>query len=134
MVMALNPTFRERTAKWIPELAAMWHEEMPLRIHTRGFDEGGNPQLHPDFIAWLNGQGSNSSSRFRLTTAMRRLRKKSIREYEVAYRVIALGEHPAGTMVWLNDRAYRNNKPERYTLQDTEVIICSAVDKILSWY
>jgi hypothetical protein len=132
--MALSSEFRERTSRWIPQLSSLWHEEIPVRIHTRGFDEAGNPQLHPEFVAWLNGQGSNSASRTRLTTAMRRLRKQSIREYEVAYRVIVLGERPEGTMAWLNERAIRNSKPERYSLQDTEVIICSAVDKLLSWY
>jgi hypothetical protein len=132
--MPLTPDFLDHTARWIPQLASLWHEEIPLRIHTRGFDDGGNPQLHPEFVNWLNGQGTNSHSRTRLTQAMRRLRKKSIREYEVAYRVIALGERPENTTKWLNARAAKNGKPERYSVYDTEVIICSAVDKLLSWY
>lgn len=112
----------------------MWHEEIPVRIHSRSYDDGGNPQWHPEFSAWLLGDRPNSERRKRLTAAMRRLRKKSIREYEVAYRVIALGEHPENTAKWLNARASRNGKPERYSVYDTEVIICSAVDKLLAWY
>lgn len=133
--MAASPTQLEHTAKWIPELAAMWHEEIPIRIHMRGFDEGGNPRLHPDFESWLyGGGGQNSERRSRLTQAMRRLRKRSIREYEVAYRVIVLGEHVEHTMRWLNERAARNGLSDRYTIKDTEVIICSAVHKLLEWY
>lgn len=125
----------EHTAKWIPELAAMWHEEIPIRMHMRGFDDGGNPQWHPDFANWLmGGGGENSERRSRLTQAMRRLRKRSIREYEVSYRIIVLGERIESTTKWLNERAERNGKADRYTVADTEVIICSAVDKLLLWY
>jgi hypothetical protein len=125
----------EHTAKWIPTLSSMWHEEIPIRMHMRAFDRSGNPEWHPDFANWLmGGGGQNSERRSRLTQAMRRLRKRSIREYEVAYRVIVLGEHVGDTTKWLNARAERNGKSDRYSVADTEVIICSAVDKLLAWY
>lgn len=125
----------EHAAKWIPTLSSMWHEEIPIRMHMRAFDGGGNPEWHPDFANWLLGGGrANSERRARLTQAMRRLRKKSIREYEVAYRVIVLGEPIERTMEWLNERSIRNGHKDRYSISDAEVIICSAVDKLLAWY
>jgi hypothetical protein len=134
--MAASQQQLDHTAKWIPELAAMWHEEIPLKIHAAGFDAGGNPRWDPYFAEWLMGGrgGENSPRRARLTHAMRRLRRFSIREYEVAYRIIVLGERIEHTTDWLNERAIRNGKPERYRLRDTEVIICSAVHKLLEWY
>ena len=133
--MAIPTEYREHTARWLPELTRMWHEEIPLKIHTHAFDDAGNPQWSPEFSNWLLGGGRpGSERRSRLKQAMRRLRKKSIREYEVAYRVIVLNDSLDGVAKWLTDRAIRNMKPERYTAYDAEVILCSAVDKLLAWY
>lgn len=133
--MAASPQQLEHASKLIPELASLWHEEIPIRIHTRGFDRSGNPAMHPDFMNWLlGGRGESTRQRSRLTQAMRRLRKRSIREYEVAYRIIVLGESIEHTTRWLNERAERNGLSDRYRISDTEVIICSAVDKLSTWY
>lgn len=132
--MAVTQQQLQHVSKWIPALAAMWHEEIPIKIHSGGVDEGGHPKYDPYFEAWLNGQGVNSERRARLTQAMRKLRKQSIREYEVAYRVVVLGEHIEQTTAWLNERAARNGLEDRYRIGDTEVIICSAVHKLLEWY
>ena len=105
-----------------------------MRMHTRAFDGGGTPEWSPEFSLWMLGGKPGSERRSRLKQAMRRLRKKSIREYEVAYRVIALGEPIEGVAKWLNARAMKNGKPERYSVYDAEVILCSAVDKLLAWY
>lgn len=112
-----------------------WHSEIPQRLHTHQLDQGGAPQWSPELAAWLSdGQKQNGERRYRLTQAMRKLRKKSVREYEVAYRMIVLGEPLDRTTKWLNERAIKNCKPERYSLEDTRIIIVSAVDKLLSWY
>ena len=42
---------------------------------------------------------------------MRRLRRVAVREYEVAFRVMVLGERIVDTTRWLNERAARNHIP-----------------------
>lgn len=131
--MPITPEVLEHTSKWMASLSIEWHEEIPLRIHSREFADDGSHQWHPEFAAWI-GTRRPSERRTRLTQAMRRLRKKSIREYEVAYRMIVLGEPIHQTTAWLNDRAIRNDVSDRYEIKDTQTIIVSAVDKLLSWY
>ena len=113
----------------------MWHEETPLKMHySNQFDQHGDPQWTAEFVAWMSGVHRNSERRSRLTQAMRELRQKSIREYEVAYRIIVNGERLEDTTKWLNDRAIKNAKTDRYTTADTTAIIVSAVDKLLAWW
>jgi len=132
--MAMTTEVLKHTSRWMSTFAVEWHDEIPLKIHTRGLDAGGTPKWDPGFAAWLQGGGRNSESRRRITAAMRLLRKRSIREFEVAYRMMVLGEPIEQTTIWLNDRAIRNDKPERYSVKDTQVIIVAAVDKLLNWY
>ena len=132
--MPITEELLSHTSKWMSAFRAEWHEEIPLRLHSRDFDDAGNPQWHPEFAAWLQGVGRNSERRTRLTQAMRRLRKRSIREYEVAYRMIVLGEPIERTTAWLNERAIRNSVKDRYEISDTQIIIVSAVDKLISWW
>ena len=133
--MALPTDVLQRTSKWIPWLAATWHEEVPIKMHYRDqFDEHGDPALTAEFSAWLYGVRRNSERRTRLTSAMRKMRRLSIREYEVAYRIIVNGERVEDTTKWLNERAIRNGKKDRYSVQDTTAIIVSAVDKLLAWW
>jgi hypothetical protein len=132
--MPITPEVLDHTSKWMVAFREQWHEETPLKLHSREFDGAGNPQWHPEFAAWLQGVGKNSERRARLTSAMRHLRKKSIREYEVAYRMIVLGEPIERTTAWLNERAIRNGVKDRYEIADTQVIIVSAVDKLISWW
>lgn len=130
----MPPRVLEHTARWMGYLRADWHDDIPTRIHTKDFAEDGTHQWAPEFEAWLSGAGGRGERRFRMKRAMRRLRSKSVREYEVAYRMIVLGESVAGTTDWLNGRAIRNDKPERYSMDDTRFIIASAVDKLLAWF
>ena len=133
--MPITPEVSAYTSKWMSILRQDWHSEIPQRLHTRDLDRGGYPQWSPEMAAWLSdGRKPNGERRYRLTQAMRKLRAKSIREYEVAYRMIVLGEPLDRTAKWLNERAIKNGKPERYSLKDTTTIIVSAVDKLLSWY
>lgn len=122
------------TANWMNLFRADWHSDIPLRIHSSTFAGDGTYDWSPEFKAWMNGYRDNDERRYRLTKAMRKLRGKSPREYEVAYRMIVHGEPIEETTRWLNDRAVRNNKDDRYTVADTRVIIISAVDKLLAWY
>lgn len=106
------------TAYWATYFANDWKAEVPTRIHSSEIADDGSPQWHPDFVRWLTGdhtrriQGKrNSEQRLRTTKVMRRLRRVAVREYEVLYRVLVLGERLEDTTRWLNARAERNGIP-----------------------
>ena len=140
--MALSEATLRRTAQWFTQFAADWREEIPLRIHTRGVDAGGAPEMHPDFLNYLDasylsslGRGRrNPDHRLRTTRAFRKLRKEAPREYEVLYRTMVLGEPVSETTRWLNERAIRGGHPERYTKTDTMVIVVAGVDFVHHWW
>lgn len=132
--MTLSPEVLHHTSKWMVALRRDWHEEIPLKIHSSDYADDGTYRWSGEFAAWINGTKKNGERRFRMKQVMRKLRAKSIREYEVAYRMIVLDEPIDKTTEWLNERAKRNDKPERYSVDDTRVIIVSAVDKLLAWY
>ena len=123
----------QNTSKWMGLFRSDWHEEVPLRIHTHEFSDDGTYKFAPEFEVWL-GIRSDNERKYRMKRAMRKLRAKSVREFEVAYRMIVCGESLHQTCDWLNARAIRNDKPERYTLESTRVIIVSAVDKLIAWF
>jgi hypothetical protein len=124
--------------------ASYWNEEIPLRIHARDVSEGGTPEWHPDFAKWLgiDYYGKKSDQRWRehpeprvkTTRAFRKLRKASPREFEVVYRTAILGIPFAETVRWLNERAERNQKPDRYTEEDALMLLVCGTDKIASWF
>jgi hypothetical protein len=55
--VTLSPAVLERTSTLLSELSRMWVEEIPLKIHSGGFDSGGAPKLSPEFLDWLEGKG-----------------------------------------------------------------------------
>lgn len=130
----MPPEVLQHTARWMSFLRADWHDDIPDRIHKHEYADDGTYQWDPRFEAWLTGVRGRDERQFRMKRAMRKLREKSVREYEVAYRMIVVGEPLSDTTRWLNERAVRNEKPERYSEQDTRVIIASAVDKLLAWF
>ena len=79
-------------------------------------------------------------NRLRTTRALRRLRKVAIREFEVVYRVMVLGNSIEDTTIWLNARAERNGIPlpigksVHYSEKDTSCILLSGVDKMRDWW
>lgn len=121
--------------------ASYWNLEIPLRIHSRAVSEGGTPEWHHDFARWL-GKTEVSDRRWRehpeprikTTRAFRKLRKAAVREYEVVYRTAILRIPFPETVLWLNDRAIRNNKTDRYTEEDALMLLICGVDKIASWW
>jgi hypothetical protein len=132
------------TATWVTNFRDYWYDEIPLRLHNRDVAEDGSPQIHPDFARWLSvdyqGQRSddrwsgNPEPRVRTTRAFRKLRKKAVREFEVCYRIIVLGDPIANTAVWLTDRAVRNGKEDRYGIHETLVLLASGVEKMVKWW
>jgi hypothetical protein len=130
------------TAFWFEQFRSDWRAETPTRIHSRETAEDGSPEWHPDFAAWLTSTTKiipetdlrMSDRKIRTTRAFRRLRRESVREFEVLYRTMVLGEPVRETARWLNERAIRNNKPDRYSVEDTMVLIVAGVDKVRNYW
>jgi hypothetical protein len=132
----ITETVREMT-----QFAANWHEEIPVRIHSRSVSDGGTPEWHAEFAQWLGRADQfndkrwreNPEPRLRTTRAFRKLRRAAVREYEVVYRTAILRIPFPETVAWLNERAIRNQKTDRYTEDDALMLLISGVDKIASW-
>jgi hypothetical protein len=122
--------------------ASYWNEELPLRIHSRAIGEGGTPEWHQDFARWMGKADqlddrrwrTNPEPRVKTTRAFRKLRKVAVREYEVVYRTAILKIPFPETVAWLNERAIRNNKTDRYSEDDALMLLVCGVDKIASWF
>ncbi|HEX5016536.1 MAG TPA: hypothetical protein VFX15_02995 [Actinomycetes bacterium] len=132
----ITGTHLSETAQWIGWFRDLWTSNVPLRLHLRDLGDDGNPELHPQFVHWLDGTTSRDGDedRARLKRAVKRLRERSLREYEVLYRVMVLGEPIPDTAEWLCARAATRGHAERYTARDVMVILYAAVDKIRDWY
>lgn len=126
-----------QTAHWAAYFANDWKQEAPEHIHVHQLASDGTPQWHPDFELWITRDERpvrNSGERLRTTKVMRRLRRAAVREYEVLYRVLVLGERLEDTTRWLNDRALRNAIPLQpgrevhYTDKDTLALVICGID------
>lgn len=129
-----------RTAKWGGYFASTWNAEAPMRIHSSDVGEDGAPRWHPDFERWLTREGGRRRDAYqteealRTTKVMRRLRRTSIRQYEVLYRMLLLREPPEATTAWLNERARRNGVPlpegrnVHYRTKDTLAILIAGTE------
>lgn len=134
-------TNQARLGEWLSEIHAYWNSEVPLRIHSRDVAPDGDPEWHADFARWMFNAPTRDQAwrdhyepRVRMTRAMRKLREKHPREYEVLYRTAILQIPLDETTRWLNERAIRNSKPERYRKIDTLLILRVAADKVASWF
>jgi hypothetical protein len=127
------------TARWAASFAADWKQEVPDRIHTGQVGDDGCPRWHPDFERWLTNdriyRRRGDQQRLRTTKVMRLLRNAAVREYEVLYRMLVLGERLEETTRWLNDRAERNGIPKpphrpngpHYTQKDTLALVVAGI-------
>lgn len=152
MPVAIPTEVLAETAKWMLDFRDYWHDELPAQIHTSELGDDGTPNWHPDFRRWLgvdfDRDGSrrdqrwreNPEPRVRTTRAFRKLRKKAVREFEVCYRIVILGDPVEATCQWLNDRAQRNAIPlpegraQHYTMHDTLLLLVSGVGKLIQWW
>jgi hypothetical protein len=128
------------TARWAEYFANDWQQETPTRIHGAELAADGTPRWHPSFEQWLTGdrlsRRRNDEQRLRTTRVMRRLRRVAVREYEVLYRILVLGERLEETTLWLNDRAARNAIPfppyrpngPHYSDKDTYALVVAGID------
>ena len=133
----LPPSLLKSTAFWLDQFAVDWNLEIPHRIHSRDIGDDGAPAWHHDFSNWLDGKTNNTRNperRLRTTRAFRRLRKVAVREYEVLYRMIVLGNSLDQVAEWLNERAIRNGKPDRYNRDLVMVLVISGIDKVRTFW
>jgi hypothetical protein len=128
------------TNEWLEIFANEYHAAVPIRIHSRDIAGDGAPDWSPEMRRWVTKIDSRPRDNspepgwVRLKRAMKRLRERSIREYEVLYRSIVMHESIAEITRWLNERSIRGGHPERYTDAHTTIIVYAAVDKIYAWY
>jgi hypothetical protein len=146
-------TFPEETIRttswWVNAWSQMWRGETPSKMHGRDFDEGGAPEWTPEFKHWIDRgaeeggvddygrklrERRNPDPRLRTTRAFRKLRKKNPREFEVLYRTVVMRSSLEETATWLTERAIRNDKPERYTPSDAQILLVCAVELALRWW
>lgn len=140
--MAIPQAVMVETVRNMQLFASYWNEELPLRIHSREVSEGGTPEWHQDFARWIGKADvfddrrwrKNPEPRVKTTRAFRKLRKVAVREYEVVYRTAILNIPFPETVRWLNERAIRNNKPDRYTEEDALMLLVCGIDKIAAWF
>ena len=125
------------TRYWLGFFRDVWETNPPVRLHTRALDTAGNPEWTTAFEHWLDGtsgRNEGTEDRARLKRALKRVRERSLREYEVIYRVMVLGHAIPEVTDWLNDRAIRAGDETRYSPHETLVIVYAAVDKLQEWY
>jgi hypothetical protein len=142
--VAIPENVLRETAQSMVDFRDYWQDEIPSQIHSGDISDDGAPQWHPDFQRWLGVDyygprsdrrwSENPEPRVRTTRAFRKLRKKAVREFEVCYRIIVLGEPIEETRQWLNDRAIRNGKTDRYGMQETLLLLVSGVQKMRAWW
>lgn len=139
--MSYSDAVMKATSQWAQWFSAEWKNEMPIRVHSSEIAADGSPQWHPDFARWLTQERPRARNRRdatnrRTTAVMRRLRRVAIREYEVCYRVLVLGERLEDTTIWLNERASRNAIPypphrpkgPHYTEKDALALFIAGID------
>ena len=128
-----------RTKYWLDHFRSIHESSVPDRLHSREVDGNGSPQWSPEFRTYLTGDQPlkawqrDTDSR-RLQRALKRIRERSLREYEVLHRILVQGQSIDEITAWLNDRAIRGGHPERYSVAMTVVIVFAAVDKLYAWY
>jgi len=148
-LMAIPASVLASTAYWLTRFSYDYRGESPGKIHNGTLSEDGTPQWHPDFARWLTAGGPidtprpesrTPEDRLRTTRALRKLRSVAVREFEVVYRVMVLGDTVDDTTKWLNDRAQRNGIPlppgqtVHYRRKDTVAIIVSGIEKMRDWW
>lgn len=82
-----------------------WYGETPIRLHSNEIAPDGSPQLHGDFVGYLEDalndkkRGNVRSKRVELDTPRRRvskafrlLRRKAPKEFDVLYCMVALDQ------------------------------------------
>lgn len=146
--MTFPASVLQTTGYWLAAFSADIRGESPTQIHSGSLASDGSPQWHPDFARWISAGPISSprpeypsdEGRLRTTRALRRLRKEAVREFEVVYRVMVLGDSVRNTTDWLNERAARNSIPlppgqdVHYRQKDTVAIIVSGVDKLRNYW
>lgn len=126
---------------WSSRLAADWQGEIPVKIHDRGVAPDGTPRWSSEFKRYITAKDDNRNpvERLRTTRAFRQLRRKAVREYEVAYRLVALGggniteQNLKETAEWLTQRSIRNGHADRYGPNDVLIMLHSGLDKVTKW-
>jgi len=136
--MKIPPEVEQAFEAWLEIMRAEWNGEIPTKIHSRDIAPNGAPQWHPGFAQWIFADPLRENQlnhrkddhRHRTTRAMRKLRKKCIREFDVMYLLVAKNMTYPQVAEALTKRAIRNEKPERYDVDAIKVLALSGLDKL----
>lgn len=161
--MAFSKKLLEQTSQQITFYRKDFEQDLPIRIHGYGVDDGhglGGPPLHPEFERWLGpicfcgrrpdpkipgdrgcpstkykqkSKGYQTESRLRTTKAFRRLRKVAPREFDAVFLMVAHRASFSTVLQSFNERAERLGKPT-YRPEDIMLLIVSGIDKIDTWW
>lgn len=123
-----------RLAKWVRYFALTWNESMYYRSGI--FD-------HEEVSTWLGQcvmlpRGFSQEESERTARVMRKLRRMSVREYEVMYRLLIEGNTCEQVADWLNERARVNEielplgRSEHYRRKDVLAMLTSATEWCLT--
>lgn len=138
MAVEIPPIIQATFDEWLEIMRAEWHGEIPTKIHSRDLDQDGMPQWSPEFSQWIyadpNPRRLKDEHRLRTTRAMRKLRRKCIREFDVLYLMVAKKMSYAQVAEAMTERAIRFDKPERYDVEAIRILALSGLDKLARWW
>lgn len=157
--MPMSPTTSDFEAKvrywvhWIDQISRDWAGEVPLRLHGRDTDDGGNPDFHPAFVSYIGylqcavpscpscrrersklHNRANRDGRSRATKALRKVRRVSPKEYDAVYSVCVLGFSIPETAARFNRNNELKGYPERYTDAGVTILVLSGIDKVIHFW
>lgn len=140
-------------SQWINHIASDWSGEVPMRIHGRDTDDGGNPDFHPEFVNYIGylecsqpgcaecakersklHNRANRDGRSRATKALRKVRRVAPKEFDTVYSICVLGMSPSATAERFNANAIAKGYPERYRTSDVIVLLYSGIDKVIHFW
>ena len=139
----------ERMHDLVEFFSAEYSDEIPMRIHSRGTDDGhglGGPPFHPEFLAWLeagdikkNGDPKESAKRLgdhrlRVTRSFRKVRRMAPTEWFVLQLVCVHRLDVVRVVEVMNERAEQRDFPERYDAKGITTLLASALDKASKFY
>lgn len=136
----ISPDQVLQTNRWLGQFRLLYEESIPIRIHSRDIALDGSPEWSDGMrrlMTDVERRGHDEAeepAKLRLRRAMKRLRKRSLREYEVLYRIMVMRESVDQVTIWLNERAERGGYPERYSQLATSTIVYAATDKLCHWF
>lgn len=155
---ALSKEKRQTYEYWLAEWATDYRGEVPMRLHEKGvFGLGSSPPFAPEFNGYIGflecsqpgckqcheeresrkrqkQHHRRDDSRYRTTTAFRKLRKVAPREFDVLLMRCKHMLTPSQIASRMNADNMKKDRPERYSPEAVQLLLYSGVDKVMGWW